>query len=624
MPVPGPAASGPLPPPSPPWTARRLLHGMFELRPQARSRFVFSARAALCMGMPVLAGWLAGDLQAGMMAATGGFTGLYGRGRPYASRAMELAIIALAFALSVAVGIAVSAVPWAAVPTVALIAMIATWLGNALKIGPPGPYMFLLACAAATAMPADHLDPARAFGLVLSGGAFAWLLQMGGGLVRPRGPEQRAVAAAAGRVTGYIEALGSSQAGAERQLAAQALNDAWHALVRYQPVRSAPDGTLAGLRQRTRDLNALFAEAVEVATGGRPLPEDALVRARRLGDLAVEPPPVDGAIACSEVPPGHPGALAALRESLRLRSMSTLVVGRVGLAALVAGALGALLDLERAYWAVAAAVLMLHQGMEWFRLVQRSIERLVGTWVGLLLAAAVLWFQPQGLWLVALIMLLQFAVEMLVLRNYALAVIFITGAGMTLATGGHPVPDLGGYLLARGVDTAVGCAVALVVFRLAWPQASAALIPEQLSRTLAAIGAVAAHLAAGDVTSPAARRARGELQHRSFALSKAYDTATAATRRPRMSAERMWPAIAATGQLAFRILGSCWAIERLDGRAARSAAGTMFGEGGLQALREALEQAAAAVDGGPAPQAAAGLPGFVEAEVADLHRSLRG
>ncbi|MCE7032027.1 FUSC family protein [Lysobacter sp. GX 14042] len=622
MPVPGPDAPESLP--SPAWTARGMLRSMCGLRPQARSRFVFSSRAALCLGMPVLAGWLAGDLQAGMMAATGGFTGLYGRGRPYPSRAMELAIIALAFALSVAVGIAVSATHWAVVPTVALIAMVATWLGNALKIGPPGPYMFLLACAAAAAMPADHLDPARAFGLVLCGGAFAWLMQMSGVLVRPRGPEQRAVASAAARVAGYIEAIGSPLAGAERQLAAQALNEAWHALVRYQPARSVPGGALAGLRQRARGLNVLFAEAMEAAAGGTPLSGDAPARARRLGDLAVEPPAIEAAVARGEVPLGQPGALAALRESLRLRSMSTLVVGRVGLAALLAGAVGALLDLERAYWAVAAAVLMLHQGMEWFRLVQRSIERLAGTWAGLLLAAAVLWFQPQGLWLVALIMLLQFTVEMLVLRNYALAVIFITGAGMTLATGGLPVPDLGSYLLARGVDTAVGCAVALLVFRLAWPQASAALIPEQLSRTLAATDAVVEHLAAGDVTSPAAREARSELQHRGFALSKAYDTATAATRRPRMSAERMWPAIAATEQLAFRILGSCWAIERLDREAARARAGSMFGEGGLQALRTALEQAAAAADGGPAPQATARLPGFVEAEVADLCRSLRG
>lgn len=112
---------------------------MVTVRPLARPRFVFAARSGLCMGVPVLAGWLAGDLSAGMMADTGGFTALYGRGRPYRSRAVELAVIALAFALVVGIGTAVSEVTWAVVPTVALIAMLSTWLGNALRIGPPGP-----------------------------------------------------------------------------------------------------------------------------------------------------------------------------------------------------------------------------------------------------------------------------------------------------------------------------------------------------------------------------------------------------------------------------------------------------------------------------------------------------
>ena len=115
-----------------------MLRSMLTMRPLPRSRVVFAARSGLCMGVPVLAGWLAGDLQAGMMAATGGFTALYGRGRPYRSRAVELALIALAFTLVVAIGNAVSDIAWAVVPTIAVIAMVSTWLGNALRIGPPG------------------------------------------------------------------------------------------------------------------------------------------------------------------------------------------------------------------------------------------------------------------------------------------------------------------------------------------------------------------------------------------------------------------------------------------------------------------------------------------------------
>ncbi|MEN1927759.1 FUSC family protein [Luteimonas sp. MJ250] len=63
-------------------------------------------------------------------------------------------------------------------------------------------------------------------------------------------------------------------------------------------------------------------------------------------------------------------------------------------------------------------------------------------------------------------MALQFVVEMLVVRNYALAVVFITSAALLLASGGQLIEAPGPFVLARGVDTAIGCAIALLVFRL--------------------------------------------------------------------------------------------------------------------------------------------------------------
>ncbi|NLA67086.1 MAG: FUSC family protein [Gammaproteobacteria bacterium] len=55
--------------------------------------------------------------------------------------------------------------------------------------------------------------------------------------------------------------------------------------------------------------------------------------------------------------------------------------------------------------------------------------------MGLLLGGAIIAWHPQGLALVLVVMALQFCVEMLVMRNYATAVVFITGAALTLASG---------------------------------------------------------------------------------------------------------------------------------------------------------------------------------------------
>lgn len=73
---------------------------------------------------------------------------------------------------------------------------------------------------------------------------------------------------------------------------------------------------------------------------------------------------------------------------------------------------------------------------------------------------------PQGLWLVLTLVLLQFIIEMAVTRNYALAVVFITAAALTIASGGHPVPDVGHLLWVRGVDTFLGCVSGLVILAM--------------------------------------------------------------------------------------------------------------------------------------------------------------
>lgn len=577
------------------------------------------------MGVPIIAGWLWGDITAGLMAGIGGFTGLYGSGRPYFNRARHLAIIAAAFALAVGLGLWVGPVAWAVVLTVASIAMLATWLGNALQVGPPGAYMFALACAAGTAMPAAHLTPVHAATLVFAGGAFAWLLHMAGALVAPRGPERTAVTDAGRDVIRYIEARGSPREDRARHQAAATLHRAWSVLVSQQPARVGADGTLGRLRALNRELHLRFAGAMGAADRSRPTSdasiEDDIAGIRQLMSRIDDPRGQPGA-AADAVPLGHPGVLAALAEALRPGSNSRRVILRVGIAALLAGALGATFHLERAYWAVAAAVLMLHQGFDWQRMLQRSVERLVGTWVGLLLAAAIIVVHPQGIWLALVVMALQFTIEMLVMRNYALAVVFITGAALTLASGGHPVESPAGYLLARGVDTLAGCVVALLVFRLLPPRPSPARIPLQLLHALDAVGAVVGHLASAAVTTADARHARRHLQHATFALAEAHEESLSASPRQRRAAEATWPAIAATERLAYRTLSACWALERRDGDAAREYAATMFHDGGARRVREALDMLAAAIRDARTPPPLPAIPRVFEAELHNLRQCL--
>ncbi len=570
------------------------------------------------MGMPILVGWLLDHTAAGLMASIGGFTSLYGSGRAYLSRARHLGAIAIAFALCVGIGLAVSPSPWLVVFAVASIAMIATWLSNALQIGPPGAYMFTLACAAGTGMQGVDAAPLHGALLVFAGGAFAWLVQMGGALFNPRGPERNAVAAAANAVIAYAEASGTPRGSAARHRAAFALHNAWSVLINQQPTARVGD-EVRRLRALNRQLHLLFADTLGAAIRGEQSP--ASVAAARSIAAQIRNPETR-ADNPHPIPMAHPGPLDALMEALRPGSNAFRVIVRVGVAAIVVGTLGALLHVERAYWAVAATVLMLHQGFDWIRMLQRSIERLLGTWIGLALAGVILIVHPQGLWLVLTIMVLQFTIEMLVVRNYALAAIFITGAALTIASGGQRIDELMPYLLARGVDTFAGCAIALVIFRLLPPLAAVRHIPDRLIETLQKIDATIPHLARGDVTSKAARAARRDLQRANFALAAAHDDSVFASRAERRQAEYLWPTIAAIERLAYRTLTTCWSLEQRDESAARAMAAEMFSDEDIRNVRATLADFIDTLRNRCAPASLSFLPDVLEREFIGAHESL--
>src|SRR5690606_25443336 len=207
--------------------------------------------------------------------------------------------------------------------------------------------------------------------------------------------------------------------------------------------------------------------------------------------------------------------------------------------------------------------------------------------MGLLLGGATIVLYPQGLWLVATVMALQFVVEMLVVRNYALAVVFITSAALLLASGGQLIESPEPFVLARGVDTAIGCAIALLVFRLL-PARPAAALPSRRARSGRGVDAVVAQLGGGTGYTPAARAVRRDLQRQSFALQDAYESAVVAAPGQRRDAERQWPAIAAAQQLAYRTLSACWALEQLDASAAAARARELFGDDGEAQVRTGL------------------------------------
>lgn len=128
---------------------------------------------------------------------------------------------------------------------------------------------------------------------------------------------------------------------------------------------------------------------------------------------------------------------------------------------LVAGLLSTGAGIGHPYWAMVSAVVPLvardvrHQ-------VVRGLHRLVGTAVGLVVAAGVLAVDLGGLAVILVVALLQALAELVVGRNYALALVAITPLALLMVHLAVPVPasDL---LVDRGVETVLGVAAGLLV-----------------------------------------------------------------------------------------------------------------------------------------------------------------
>ncbi|MGO1921441.1 MAG: FUSC family protein [Microbacterium sp.] len=156
----------------------------------------------------------------------------------------------------------------------------------------------------------------------------------------------------------------------------------------------------------------------------------------------------------------HPARpLAALLPGPALDAASRMLLLRVAIVAVLGVLLGLLVDPGRTYWIVGAAVAVIGVTADRRLAFQRGLHRMLGTVVGVGVYALLAVLHPQGLWIALLLGLMQFCVEVVVVRHYALALVLITPLVLLLtgaATGQIGSMDVA---LERIIDTLVGAAL---------------------------------------------------------------------------------------------------------------------------------------------------------------------
>ncbi|WP_181782750.1 FUSC family protein [Pseudonocardia pini] len=166
-----------------------------------------------------------------------------------------------------------------------------------------------------------------------------------------------------------------------------------------------------------------------------------------------------GAVFPTHVRARRPVAVRTAREVLRSG-----IVGDVVLACALTAPVAVLLGVEHLYWALIGAVVPVTAVGGTQRLA-RGLHRIAGTLLGLAVAAPLLAAGLPGWAIVVVAVVLQVGAELFVLRNYALALVFVTPLALVVGATMHPAAT-GELLTDRILATVVGVLVSLAVLAL--------------------------------------------------------------------------------------------------------------------------------------------------------------
>lgn len=529
--------------PPPPAHGLRVLFGL----PNVGRRWPGGLRSALAFGIPAIIAWVLGFEVHALLMVSGSFAVIYGEGRPYRSRWRVVLIAGCALVVSVWLGAGAGQLSadlgqtaWAQMIPVAvlsLLALVAVFVVAALRLGPPGAFFFVLVCAVSSYLPQAGISAALGALCAGIGVVAALVVSMSGIVWAPRGPEREAVGAAVAAVSRYTDRHDASAA--DRHAAGSRLQSAWTTLYDAGPrkLRSRPV-----LVRQLLDAHRTFATAT----------------AARAGDAHAADPERRVDSPSGQLPLASPSVGHRLRRALHRDSHAASTAIRVVCAAAAAGTISVALGLSRPDWAILGAVLVLQQGPDRVHGSYRGLQRLGGTLAGVVLFAAIYLSPLAGLSIIVLLMVLQFAIEMSVPRNYGLAVTFITPLALLMGTVSHPGADLTGIALDRVVETTLGVTLAFAALWLLLPGAFRRALRWTDNRVVTLSAELLDVLKDHPVDADRALELRRDVQ---FELVGAALAGVEAAHNDRKWTEREWPAHTAVDRFGYALLAACWSAE---------------------------------------------------------------
>ncbi|WP_433678290.1 FUSC family protein [Nocardia sp. CA-119907] len=511
----------------------RIRSLLFAL-PTTDRRWGAGLRAAAAVAIPGAALIATGHADTALFVIFGAFAVLYGEGRAYRVRAWVTltagAWLLVSTALGALAGFLLSAGPAATTALVLLvtgIGMTAVFVVDALRLGPPGGMFFALVGGGALAAAESGTSLSAILVAAALGVAASALVSMAGAVIDPHGPERAAVGRAVRAVDVY-SSPGHATAEA-RHAAGEAISWAWSTLHDARLPERRPESTLS---------------TTLLAAHGR------------FSAVDREDEAIQGAERPTQLPVARPGAWYRLRRSATTRSHAACTMLRVGVAGLVAGSVSAAAGLDRPQWAILSVLVVLQTGPDRRRGLTRGLHRVAGTIAGLALFAVIYELSWTGYRQLAVIVVLQFCIEVFISRNYGIAAAFITPVAL-LASGtgaGHAAP-VETVIRDRLVETAIGVLIALLSMYLVAPQGHRRTFHWTEERVRAA----ALHLLEVARTEPVDGALFTDRRNLQFELVGAARAGIDSAHNDLVWSRRNWPARAALIHRGYDLLAACWA-----------------------------------------------------------------
>jgi uncharacterized membrane protein YccC len=536
--------------------------------------------AGLCAGLPVLIGYLLGSLEYGLIAGLGGLTYLYVFNIPYAFRAKKLFFASIGLSIVMGLGTLFAPYPFVSAFVVAFIGGICTFLFGALRITGPAAIFFVLTFLMATGMPEDQSLALTRAGLVFLGGAFSWVVGMMGWFHNPYGPEKIAVKKVYAELATFMDSIGTKPVYNSKQNVVTSLKAADEILLSgYIPWRvSETFKRLVLLNERANTIFLYLLEHMDLLE--KELPEElgASIRTisysidqqetkakdtleiinqklEHLYHLVNEANAIqNGTLSTTqrEISISKPSLQIVLGGAFDKNSVVFLNALRYGFVLLVAALIAQSFNFDRSYWVTLSCAAVL-SGATIMATFHRAIQRSLGTILGILIASAILYFQPDGYIIAIAIFLLTFLTELAIVLNYGIAALFITPNALLLAESTAQIHDISYFTSARVTDVLIGCAIGLIGTFILNHKSAANLLSHIMAKTIRSQQQFLITLFSKETSliKPEHSKELSKMQTNLTNLKLVYTTALGEIPRDKARLDRLFPAIRSIEQLGY-------------------------------------------------------------------------